>query len=202
MVEISFYMNYCSLPQMTQLQLSWAESTEKVSSDGWNKPFHLFFSALSTLGSFLFYPNCFNALRFVQLSFITIFLFFNSCFWFPFYFPSSWSKYSGYCIDLQVCHDGNICLFYWMLRSTQRHPRLPAIAPFSWTKEMRESAQLNRINKNEPQGKLRKGLGLPSLAAQHVQYSSNSATEQTSPCPSSLVSHHHVMQRQKKKISK
>lgn len=74
-VEISSDINYCSLPQMTQLQFSWAESIETVASDGRNKPFHVFFPAVNTLESFLFHPNSSNTLILYN-SFIIIFLFF------------------------------------------------------------------------------------------------------------------------------
>lgn len=64
-VEISSYMNYCSPLQIKQLQLSLAEAREEVFSDRQNKLFHLFFSAPSTLDSFLFHPNSSNTLKFV-----------------------------------------------------------------------------------------------------------------------------------------
>lgn len=84
------------------------------------------------------------------------FFFLNSRFSYPFYLHSSWST-----VDPQLCHCGNICLFYCMLRSMQRQPRLSAM--FSWTKETRASGQQSRVNKPELQHKLRKGLGLPNV---------------------------------------
>lgn len=86
----------------------------------------------------------------------------------PFFFltvafsiPSTCTLLQVSTVDMQLCHCGNICLFYWMLRSMQRQPRLSAM--FSWTKEMRASGQQSRVNKPELQHKLRKGLGLPNV---------------------------------------
>lgn len=170
-------MNYSSLPQTTQLQLSWIESRESFL--WWMKwIFSAVFLCSEYFGEFSIPPWFF-----FLLSFLIVASSFPSTSTLPkrskVGIASTWNPVT---VETSAYSAGHAGPHWGTLGLLQHHISLER-------RRYKSQVNKNRTKKKELLGEPRTAAGLPRLTAQRVPYSCSSVMEEASQSASSLTSH-------------